>query len=131
MVLACRGLLSTPRHFLCFCPFPNWFSPRSFLNQIPMGESVRLASSCFQSHPDHRSLASRWIARPLGQVPTALPRAQGGGGGSVHTAQATVLSVSLQRGRDPLHQFSPLADCSLTLDCFFTFCFKIHVLKKY
>lgn len=44
---------------------------------------VRSASSCFQSHPDHRSLASLWIACPLGQVPTALPRAEGGGGGGV------------------------------------------------
>lgn len=42
---------------------------------------IRLASPCFQSHPDHRSLASLWIACPLGQVPTALPSAEWGGGG--------------------------------------------------
>lgn len=41
------------------------------------------------------------MACPLGQVPTALPRAEGGGGGGRQLAQATAVSLSLQRGQAP------------------------------
>lgn len=101
MVLACCGLLSTPPGNSCrFCPFPNWFSPWSFVNQIPKSEN-QIGELMFSIPPRSQVTGQSVEWLPLGQVPTASPRAEGGVGGRVHMLLQS--QFPCQEGKTPQH----------------------------